>query len=201
MKRFLLPLLVFVVLLGFLAVGLTLKPREVPSPLIDKPAPAFSLPLLATPEQQLSLQDLRGKVWLLNVWASWCVACRVEHPLLVELAASGVVPIYGLNYKDKRDDAIAWLARFGDPYAASLSDSEGLVGIDYGVYGVPETFVIDHDGMIRMKLIGPVTSEVLREQILPLVKRLSARVVPAAAPAKGGSAGGPAKPQPRPPLG
>jgi cytochrome c biogenesis protein CcmG, thiol:disulfide interchange protein DsbE len=173
-KRYLLPLLVFIVLLGFLAVGLSLKPREVPSPLIDKPAPAFSLPMLATPDKQLSLQDLRGKVWLLNVWASWCVACRVEHPLLVDLSGKGVVPIYGLNYKDKRDDALGWLARFGNPYVASLSDAEGLVGIDYGVYGVPETFVIDKGGMIRMKHIGPVTPEVLRDDILPLVKRLEA---------------------------
>ena len=174
MKRYLLPLVVFIVLLGFLAVGLSLKPREVPSPLIDKPAPVFSLPLLATPAQQLSAQDLRGKVWLLNVWASWCVACRIEHPLLVELSRTGSVPIYGLNYKDKRDDAIAWLAKFGNPYVASLSDSEGLVGIDFGVYGVPETFVIDKDGIIRMKHIGPVTPEVLRDEILPLVKKLGA---------------------------
>ena len=174
MKRYLLPLLVFVVLLGFLAAGLSLKPREVPSPLIDKPAPAFSLPVLATPDKQLSLQDMRGKVWLLNVWASWCVACRVEHPLLVELSRTGQVPIYGLNYKDKRDDALGWLAKFGNPYVASLSDTEGLVGIDYGVYGVPETFVIDRSGMIRMKHIGPVTPEVLRDDILPLVKRLEA---------------------------
>jgi len=174
MKRYLLPLLVFVVLLGFLAAGLSLKPREVPSPLIDKPAPAFSLPVLATPDKQLSLQDMRGKVWLLNVWASWCVACRVEHPLLVELSRTGQVPIYGLNYKDKRDDALGWLAKFGNPYVASLSDTEGLVGIDYGVYGVPETFVIDKSGTIRMKHIGPVTPEVLRDHILPLVKRLEA---------------------------
>ena len=172
MKRYLLPLLVFVVLLGFLAAGLSLKPREVPSPLVDKPAPAFSLPVLATPDKQLSLQDMRGKVWLLNVWASWCVACRIEHPLLVELAGTGAVPIVGLNYKDKRDDALGWLAKFGNPYVTSLSDTEGLVGIDYGVYGVPETFVIDKGGMIRMKHIGPVTPEVLRDDILPLVKRL-----------------------------
>ena len=174
MKRYLLPLLVFVVLLGFLAAGLSLKPREVPSPLIDKPAPAFSLPVLATPDKQLSLQDMRGKVWLLNVWASWCVACRIEHPLLVELAGTGAVPIYGLNYKDKRDDALAWLAKFGNPYVASLSDADGLVGIDYGVYGVPETFVIDKNGMIRMKHIGPVTPEVLRDDIMPMVRRLGA---------------------------
>ena len=174
MKRYLLPLIVFVVLLGFLAVGLKLNPREVPSPLIDKPAPAFTLPRLDAPEQRMALQDLQGKVWLLNVWASWCVACRIEHPLLVELAASSAVPIYGLNYKDKRDDALAWLGKHGNPYVASLSDSEGLVGIDFGVYGVPETFVIDKSGTIRLKHIGPITPDVLRDTILPLVRKLNA---------------------------
>jgi cytochrome c biogenesis protein CcmG, thiol:disulfide interchange protein DsbE len=173
MKRYLLPLLVFVVLVGFLAVGLTLKPREVPSPLIDKPAPAFSLPLLEAPDKSLSAQDLRGKVWLLNVWASWCVACRQEHPLLVEMAKTGTVPIYGLNYKDKRPDALQWLGRFGNPYTQSISDAAGLVGIDYGVYGVPETFVIDKAGVIRHKFIGPLTPEALRDDILPLVKKLN----------------------------
>jgi cytochrome c biogenesis protein CcmG/thiol:disulfide interchange protein DsbE len=174
MKRYLLPLIVFVVMVGFLGVGLNLNPREVPSPLIDKAAPDFKLARLDKPEQQLSLQDLRGKVWLLNVWASWCVACRVEHPVLVDLAGKGAVPIYGLNYKDKRDDALAWLAKHGDPYVASLSDTEGLVGIDFGVYGVPETFVIDKTGTIRLKHIGPVTPDVLRDTILPLVRKLDA---------------------------
>jgi len=172
-KRYLIPLIVFVVLVGFLAVGLNLKPREVPSPLIDKPAPAFSLARLDAPEQKLGLDDLKGQVWLLNVWASWCVACRQEHPLLVDLARQNVVPIYGLNYKDKRDDALAWLGRYGNPYIASLSDTEGLVGIDYGVYGVPETFVIDKAGTIRLKHIGPVTPEALRDTILPLVRKLN----------------------------
>jgi len=172
-KRYLIPLVVFVVLVGFLAVGLNLKPREVPSPLIDKPAPAFSLARLDAPEQKLGLDDLKGQVWLLNVWASWCVACRQEHPLLVDLARQNVVPIYGLNYKDKRDDALAWLGRYGNPYIASLSDTEGLVGIDYGVYGVPETFVIDKAGTIRLKHIGPVTPEALRDTILPLVRKLN----------------------------
>ena len=174
MKRYLLPLAVFVVMLGFLVVGLSLKPHEIPSPLIDKPAPAFSLPTLDAPQQNLSAQDLRGKVWILNVWASWCVACRIEHPLLVEFSKTGVVPIYGLNYKDKREDAIAWLDKFGNPYTRSLSDTEGLVGIDFGVYGVPETFVIDKNGIIRLKQIGPVTPEVLRDEILPLVRKLGA---------------------------
>lgn len=174
MKRALIPLLIFIVLVGFLAVGLTRNPREIPSPLINKAAPAFSLSALDAPEQKISVQDLRGKVWILNVWASWRVACRIEHPLLVEFAKTGTVPIYGLNYKDKRDDAIGWLAKFGNPYTRSLSDTDGVVGIDFGVYGVPETFVIDKTGVIRMKHIGPVTPEVLRDDIIPLVRKLGA---------------------------
>jgi len=173
-KKAFIPLLIFGVLLGFLAVGLSLNPREIPSPLINKPAPAFSLPALDAPEQKIAAQDLRGKVWILNVWASWCVACRIEHPLLVEFSKAGMVPIYGLNYKDKRDDAIRWLVNFGNPYTRSLSDIDGLVGIDFGVYGVPETFVIDKQGVIRMKHIGPLTPEVLRDDIIPLVRKLGA---------------------------
>ncbi len=173
MKRFL-PVIVFAVLVAFLAIGLKLDPREVPSPLVNKPAPAFKLPLLAQPEAMLTPADLRGKVWLLNVWASWCVSCRVEHPLLVELAKTGTVPIYGLNYKDKRPEAMQWLRERGDPYLQSLSDTDGRVGIDYGVYGVPETFVIDREGVIRYKQIGPLTPEALRDTILPLVRKLGA---------------------------
>jgi len=172
--KFLLPLAAFLVLVVFLAVGLRLNPREVPSPLVGKPAPAFEVPQLAATDKRFSPAEMKGKVWLLNVWASWCVACRVEHPLLVELASAGVVPIYGLNYKDKRDEALVWLGRHGNPYVASLVDAEGVVGIDFGVYGVPETFVIDKEGIIRMKHIGPVTPEVLRDTILPLVKKLNA---------------------------
>ena len=171
-KRFL-PLVIFIVLLVFLAIGLGLKPREVPSPLINKPAPAFNLPVLGQPETMLSQKDLLGKVWVLNVWASWCVACRVEHPLWVDFAKTGVVPIYGLNYKDKRDDAIRWLNNFGNPYQQSLVDADGLVGIDFGVYGVPETFVIDKAGIIRLKHIGPVTPEALQDTIAPLIRKLS----------------------------
>ena len=174
MKKALIPLLIFMVLLGFLGVGLSLKPREIPSPLINKPAPDFSLPTLDAPELKMSTLDLRGKVWILNVWASWCVACRIEHPLLVEFAKTGAAPVYGLNYKDKREDAIRWLGKFGNPYSRSLSDTEGLVGIDFGVYGVPETFVIDKTGVIRMKHIGPLTPEVLRDDIVPLLRKLGA---------------------------
>ena len=172
MKRYLLPLLVFLVLVGFFAVGLRLNPREVPSPLIGKPAPAFELALLGAPDQKLAMQSLKGQVWVLNVWASWCVPCRVEHPLVTELAKTGGVPVYGLNYKDKPGDATAWLGRFGNPYAATLSDLDGRVGIDYGVYGVPETFVVDKQGVIRLKHIGPMTPEALNDKVLPMVRKL-----------------------------
>ena len=175
MKRlwFLIPLAAFLLLAVVLTIGLRLDPREVPSPLIDKPAPAFKLPRLDDPTQTIGRDDLRGQVWLLNVWASWCVACREEHPVLVELAARKLVPIYGLDYKDKREDALAWLARYGDPYTRSIADVEGRVGIDFGVYGVPETFVIDKAGVIRLKHIGPLTAEVIARKIEPLVARLN----------------------------
>ncbi len=172
MMRYLLPLGLFIVLVAFLAIGLNRDPREVPSPLINKPAPAFALPQLHEPEASFAPKDMQGKVWLLNVWASWCVSCRQEHPILVELAKSGLVPIYGLNYKDQRADALKWLARFGDPYALSIVDAEGRIGIEYGVYGVPETYVIDKAGVIRFKQIGPVTQDALEKTILPLVKEL-----------------------------
>ena len=170
--RFLLPLGIFVVLVIFLGIGLNLNPREVPSPLIGKPAPAFDLAQVHHPEQRFTRQDMLGKVWLLNVWSSWCVSCRQEHPLLVELARSNIVPIYGLNYKDKREDAIATLEQMGDPYVLSASDVDGRVGMDYGVYGVPETYLIDRNGVIRYKVIGPLTPENLKEKVLPMVKEL-----------------------------
>lgn len=175
MKRYLWPLVIFSVLVGFLAAGLRLDPREVPSPLINRPAPAFNLPRLDDPQVTVSPQDLRGEVWLLNVWASWCVSCLQEHPLLVSLAQTGRVPVYGLNYKDQREAALGWLARHGNPYVQSLSDTEGLAGIDYGVYGVPETFVVDKQGVIRHKHIGPVTPQDLSGTLLPLVEKLNAQ--------------------------
>lgn len=171
--KFLLPLAIFLGLVVFLAKGLKLDPREVPSPLIDKPAPAFSLTRLDNPEQIIRRDDLLGKVWMLNVWASWCVACRQEHPLLVEFSKLKVLPIYGLNYKDKRVDGMQWVARFGDPYDASLFDNDGRIGIDYGVYGVPETFVVDKQGVIRYKHTGPLTPDVIRNDIEPLVRKLN----------------------------
>jgi cytochrome c biogenesis protein CcmG/thiol:disulfide interchange protein DsbE len=170
------PLIGFLVLVAFLGVGLMLNPREVPSPLINKPAPPFELPQLHLQDKTFSQKDMAGKVWLLNVWASWCASCRDEHPVLVDLAKSGAVPIYGLNYKDKRADGIAWLQRFGDPYVLSAFDAQGRTGIDYGVYGVPETYVIDKQGVIRYKQIGPVSPQVLKEKILPLIAKLNGNV-------------------------
>ena len=173
MLRFALPLGVFAALVLLLGVGLSLDPREVPSPLIDKPAPPFQLPLLHQPEKSFSPREMQGRVWVLNVWASWCAACREEHPVLAGFARSGPTPLYGLNYKDQRNDAIAWLRRFGDPYVASLVDADGRIGIDYGVYGVPETYVIDKQGVIRYKRIGPVTPAILKEKIAPLIAELN----------------------------
>ena len=170
--RWSLPLAIFVVIVGFLFVGLFHDPREVPSPLIGKPAPSFSLAQLHHPDKALTTADMRGQVWLLNVWASWCVSCRVEHPLLIELAKANVVPVIGLAYKDKREDGLAWLASNGDPYRMSIVDLDGRVGIDFGVYGVPETFVIDKAGIIRYKQIGPLTADALKQTILPLVREL-----------------------------
>jgi len=171
-NKLLIPLGVFIVLVGFLLVGLFRDPREVPSPLIGKPAPQFTLAQLHEPAKTMGTADLKGQVWLLNVWASWCVSCREEHPLLVELAKSKLVPIIGLDYKDEPRAGKGWLAQNGDPYTLSVVDRDGRVGIDWGVYGVPETFVIDKQGTIRYKQIGPITAEALEKKILPLVREL-----------------------------
>ena len=172
MKRWgvLLPLMGFIALVVFLAIGLGRDPREVPSPLIGKPAPAIELASLHDPEKRLSSQALLGKYWLLNVWASWCAACRDEHPAIVALSRRGLLPVYGLNYKDTRPDGAQWLQRFGNPYEASFFDPDGRVGLDWGVYGVPETFLIDPGGKIVFKHIGPLTPEVIATRIEPLIK-------------------------------
>lgn len=170
--KFLFPLAIFLVLVGFFAVGLKLDPREVPSPLINKPAPPFRLPLLNAEGKTFSPEELRGQVWLLNVWASWCSACREEHPLLMEMAQRGEVKLIGLDYKDTDAEGAAVLSQAGNPYTLVATDADGRVGIDYGVYGVPETYVIDKAGIIRYKQIGPVTEEALRDKIMPLVKGL-----------------------------
>lgn len=174
MKRALIPLLVFGALLAALAAGLERNPRELPSALMGRPAPVFEVATLASPDTRLGTEALRGQVWVLNVWASWCTACRVEHPVLVDFARSHDVPVYGLNYKDQRADALRWLSNFGDPYQQSFVDADGRVGMDFGVYGVPETFVIDREGVVRFKHAGALTPEILQRQILPLVRRLRA---------------------------
>ena len=172
MNRFLIPFGLFVVVVGFLAVGLTLNPRELPSPLVGKAAPEFSLPQLHDQEKVISSNDLKGQVWLLNFWASWCGGCKDEHPVLIRLAQSGVVPIYGMDYKDERREAVAWLKEWGNPYQIVAVDQSGRVGINYGVYGVPETYVIDKAGVIRYKQIGPLREDIWEKKILPLVREL-----------------------------
>lgn len=172
---YLIPLALFLLLLVLFWVGLGIDPRTVPSPLIDKPVPTFSLPTVAAPQLQLTNQDLqRQPVALFNVWASWCVACRQEHPFLMQLMRRNEVPIYGLNYKDERGDALAWLRQHGNPYVVSAFDYEGRVGIDWGVYGVPETFVVDASGTIRHKHIGPLTPKAWQERIAPLIAQIRA---------------------------
>ncbi|MBI4741438.1 MAG: DsbE family thiol:disulfide interchange protein [Betaproteobacteria bacterium] len=193
MNKFLWPLIGFVVLVALLAVGLNLNPRDVPSPLVGKPAPAFSLPQLGAPDRTFSPKDMLGQVWLLNVWSSWCVSCRQEHPVLVGLAKRKTVPLIGLNYKELRGDggvdmdkvdpasekvlaeqrAAGWLSKHGDPYALTAMDLDGRAGIDYGVYGVPETYLIDKAGVIRMKHTGPISPDIFSGKILPMVGELS----------------------------
>ena len=172
-RLLLIPLALFIALVAFLLIGLNRDPHEVPSPLINRPAPAFQLPQLRDQAKTFSAQEMRGKVWLMNVWATWCVACRDEHPLLLQYAKSGVVPIYGLNYKDDRAAALQLLANDGDPYVLNAFDSDGRVAIDYGVYGAPESYLIDRDGIIRFKHIGPITPDVWEKKIVPLARRLN----------------------------
>lgn len=166
------PLAVFVGIAVFFAIGLTRDPREVPSVLIGKPVPQFALPPVQGRSLGLATKDLTGEVSLVNVFASWCVACREEHPLLMQISREGIVPLNGLNYKDQPADAAAWLDARGDPYRRTGADLDGRVAIDWGVYGVPETFVVDANGTIRYKRIGPLTPEVWSSTMLPLIRSL-----------------------------
>lgn len=170
--KFLIPLVIFLVLVVFFALGLKLDPREVPSQLIDKPAPAFNLPVLGGGGKTFSPKDMLGRVWLFNVWASWCTACREEHPLLMQMPQLTQIPLIGMDYKDTDNDASTVLLQAGNPYQIVLTDADGRVGIDYGVYGVPETYLIDKQGVIRYKQIGPITEEALMTKIIPLIKGL-----------------------------
>jgi cytochrome c biogenesis protein CcmG, thiol:disulfide interchange protein DsbE len=173
--KFVIPLVLFIVMAVFLAIGLKLKPNEIPSPFINKSAPTFSAPKLDVPTEKLTTGDLKGKVWLFNVWASWCVSCRAEHAVLNSLAQQQKnAVIVGLNYKDDPKDAKNWLQSLGNPYNVSILDQEGRIGIDWGVYGVPETFVIDKKGLIRYKHTGPITEEDVPQIFLPLIAKLQA---------------------------
>ena len=194
MKKVLIPLVLFIGLVVFLAVGLKRDPREIPSPLIGKPAPHFTLFTLEPGDAKFSPIDMQGQVWMLNVWATWCVSCREEHPVLVAFSKANQLPIVGLSYKEvqpqdepagrkftpeeklklARERSEIWLKRHGNPYVLSVLDLDGRVGIDYGVYGVPETYVIDKEGVIRYKRVGVVTPELLQTTILPLVQKLNA---------------------------
>lgn len=171
-SRHLLPLWIFVALAGLLYYGMQLNVREVPSPLIGKEVPSFNLSLVQHPAQRMTEQELYGRVSLVNVWATWCVTCRAEHEVLNRLARTGAVSLFGINYKDNRNDAITWLSRLGDPYRASVFDPDGRVGIDWGVYGTPETFVIDPDGIIRYKHIGPLSQQDVDSTIVPLINEI-----------------------------
>jgi cytochrome c biogenesis protein CcmG/thiol:disulfide interchange protein DsbE len=172
-KYLLIPLVLFIALVVFLLVGLRRDPHEVPSPLINKPAPAFMLPQLHEPARTFSVESMRGKVWVLNFWGTWCVACREEHPMLVEFARSGALPIYGVDYKDDREAARQWLNELGNPYTLTAFDVDGRTSIDYGVYGAPESYLIDKQGVIRFKQIGPITEDVWNNKFLPLARRLN----------------------------
>ena len=174
MVKYIIPLLLFSILSIFLAVGLNLKPNEIPSPLINTQAPEFSAAQLQDPLQKLSPTDLRGQVWLLNVWASWCSSCREEHKVLNHLAQQKIAVIIGLNYKDSDEGANNWLNTLGNPYTTTIVDPEGRIGLDWGVYGVPETFIIDKKGIVRHKLTGPVTADSIQQILLPLIKQLQA---------------------------
>ena len=169
-----LPLVLFLALVGFFAKGLFLDPREVPSPFIGRTAPAFTLPLVGDAQASFSPADMKGRVWMLNVWAPWCMSCRQEHGFLMQLAQTGVIPIVGLNWKDKDREAAALLARTGNPYLAVPEDHDGRVGIDYGVTGVPETYLIDKQGIVRLKHTGPIDPEVWKSKFEPQLKALGA---------------------------
>ncbi len=172
--RFIIPLLLFAVIGAFLYKGLSNDPRRIPSPLVDKPAPAFSLPVLGTDDQAWGPEQMRGKVWLLNIWGSWCAACLIEHPLFNQIAREGSLPLVGLAWKDDPVASTRWLERHGNPYSVVISDRPGRAAIDYGVYGAPESFLIDKRGVIRFKQTGPFSAEIIRDQLMPLVRQLQA---------------------------
>lgn len=171
-RRRLVAIAIFALTAALLGVGLRLDPRELPSPLIGSPAPGFALPVLHEPDKIFTHREMLGSVWVLNVWASWCISCREEHAAITALAKSGAARVVGLNFKDEPEQARAWLARFGNPYVLSVQDREGRLGPDYGVRVVPETYVIDKGGVVRYKRVGVLTDEIVRQRILPLIEAL-----------------------------
>ncbi|HEY5632800.1 MAG TPA: DsbE family thiol:disulfide interchange protein [Burkholderiaceae bacterium] len=173
--KFLLPLAVFLGLGAFLLLGLDRNPRELPSPLLGKAAPLRAVPHLDDPSKSWSPEQMRGKVWLLNIWGSWCAGCQVEHPVLNDFARTGLAPLVGMAWRDKPDASKAWLARLGDPYEVSLTDPDGLVAIDWGVYGAPETFLVDKAGIIRYKHIGPIDAQAMSTKLVPMIKEWQAK--------------------------
>jgi len=177
MIRFLIPAFIFLVLTGFLFVGLYKDPSLVPSPLIGKPIPTFAASTLRDPAKIMTNKDIQGDYALVNVWATWCAACKQEHSALVFLANKLQVPIYGLNYKDDRASALNWLQQYGDPYVANIFDENGRIGIDFGVYGAPETFLVDSSGIIRHKLVGIMTPDVWEQQFVPKIKQITSGAV------------------------
>ena len=175
--KFFIPLIAFAALIGLMLFGLNNDPKLIPSPFIGQPAPKFELPRLYKPEKTISVDEMKGKVWILNLWASWCVSCRAEHAVLSRLINKEKIPTIGLNYKDYGtedygDDAIQWLSALGNPYYAVAVDTKGMAGIDWGVVGVPETFLIDKKGIVRYKFTGPVYQKAVDETLIPLIKKL-----------------------------
>lgn len=171
--KFFIPLIIFLFISIFLWRGLQQDPHYIPSPLIGKALPDFDYPQLTNNKSSITNKDFLGHVSLLNVWATWCISCRAEHPILMDIARSRRVILYGLNYKDQREMATTWLKQKGDPYRKSIYDSKGTLGIDLGVYGTPETFLIDQKGVIRYKYVGPISPDVWENEILPRVKKLT----------------------------
>jgi cytochrome c biogenesis protein CcmG/thiol:disulfide interchange protein DsbE len=170
MTRYLAPLVLLAIMIPVFIIGLNRDPTEVPSPLVNKQAPQFQLPHLKNPDLTVSSADYAGQLTLVNVWATWCSGCRQEHDYLMKLASENDIPIYGLNWRDRRAPALVWLQQLGDPYVASAYDEDGRVGIDWGVYGAPETFLIDKDGIILHKHISPMTEKVWQEEFLPRIR-------------------------------
>ena len=175
--KFAIPLIAFIALAGLMLFGLTNDPKLIPSPFIGKPAPPFTLPRLYKPDQTVSVDDMKGKVWMLNLWASWCGSCRAEHRVLSKLIKQEKIPVIGLNYKDYGveeygNDALQWLEVLGNPYEAVVVDKKGMAGIDWGVVGVPETFVMDKKGIVRYKFTGPVYQKAVDEILIPLIHKL-----------------------------